>query len=97
MLRDDRLWWVLAALAAAVGAALGRRRQAAPTRPREEPTSAPDEPPPAREPWSCECGQEFLVAGRDRHRVYWIAAAEADPVLDHRCPNCDRALPAGDV
>jgi hypothetical protein len=90
MLRDDRLWWVLAVLAAAAGAALGLRRPAATAiAPRvEEPT------PQAREPWTCTCGQAFVVAGRDRHRVYWIAtASEEEPVLGNVCPSCDRELP----
>jgi hypothetical protein len=26
---------------------------------------------------SCVCGQEYVVAGTDRHRVYWLAGAEA--------------------
>jgi hypothetical protein len=52
-------------------------------------------PQPAREPWRCECGQDFLVAGRDRHRIYWLqGAAESEPLLGDRCPSCDRPLPA---
>jgi hypothetical protein len=97
MLRDDRLWWVLLAAAAAIGVALGRRRRTVPPpRPAEAAPEAEPEPEPApREPWTCACGQAFVVAGRDRHRVYWIAGAEeADPVLATRCPSCDRALPA---
>jgi hypothetical protein len=87
MLRDDRLWWILIAMAAAAGVALGRRSPAA--RPAQEAA------PAAREPWTCACGQAFLVAGRDRHRVYWLAGAdESDPVLGGRCPSCDRPLPA---
>jgi hypothetical protein len=50
---------------------------------------------PAREPWRCECGQGFLVTGRDRHRIYWLeGAAEDEPLLGDRCPSCDRPLPA---
>ena len=57
--------------------------------------SAGGVPPPAREPWRCECGQAFLVAGRDRHRIYGLeGAAEAEPLLGDRCPRCDRPLPA---
>jgi hypothetical protein len=52
-------------------------------------------PQPAREPWTCACGQGFLVAGRDRHRIYWLeGAAESEPLLADRCPSCDRPLPA---
>jgi hypothetical protein len=50
---------------------------------------------PAREPWRCECGKAFLVAGRDRHRIYWLEGApESEPLLTDRCPSCDRPLPA---
>jgi hypothetical protein len=87
MLRDDRLWWILIVLAAGAGVALARRRPAA--RPAQEAA------PAAREAWTCACGQAFFVAGRDRHRVYWLDGAdEADPVLGDRCPSCDRPLPA---
>ena len=48
-----------------------------------------------REPWRCECGQGYTVAGRDRHRIYWPdGAADADAVLDGRCVSCGRPLPA---
>src|SRR4051794_18689897 len=57
--------------------------------------SAHRPPQAAREPWTCACGQGFLVAGRDRHRIYWLqGAAESEPLLADRCPSCDRALPA---
>jgi hypothetical protein len=50
---------------------------------------------PAREPWSCACGKRYLVAGRDRHRIYWLEGApESDPLLSDRCPECERPLPA---
>ena len=50
---------------------------------------------PLGEPWQCECGKEFMVAGRDRHRVYWPAdASPSDPILSGTCPNCDRPLPS---
>ena len=92
MLRDNRFRWVLllAAVASAAGVALGlRRRAAAAVASREE-----EPTPQAREPWTCACGQDFVVAGRDRHRVYWVATApEEDPVLGHVCPSCDRELP----
>ena len=64
------------------------------------PTSMPDPRPhpPAEdpgEPWQCECGQEYMVAGRDRHRIYWLAdSGPSDPVLSGTCPNCDRPLPS---
>jgi hypothetical protein len=54
---------------------------------------APEQPP--GESWHCECGQELLVAGRDRHRVYWLPdAGPGDPILSGHCPNCDRPLPS---
>ena len=46
------------------------------------------------ETYRCDCGHEFRVAGRGRHRVYWPAdAQESDPLLSARCPSCDRPLP----
>jgi hypothetical protein len=49
-----------------------------------------------RRPWRCECGQRFVVAGQDRHRIYWLEdAEESDPVLGDSCPSCDRRLPVG--
>lgn len=43
--------------------------------------------------WTCECGQAFRVHGEGRHRVYWLPDAEpGDPLLDDRCPNCERQL-----
>jgi hypothetical protein len=48
---------------------------------------------PEPETYHCACGQRFRVGGRDRHRVFWLeGAAEDDPVLSQRCPNCDRPL-----
>lgn len=48
-----------------------------------------------RQPWHCECGQEYVVSGQDRHQIYWLEGAdESDPVLSDNCPNCDRPLPA---
>jgi len=48
-----------------------------------------------RQPWQCECGQDYLVAGQDRHQIYWLDGAEENgPVLSDHCPNCDRRLPA---
>jgi len=44
--------------------------------------------------WSCDCGQSFRVSGQGRHRVFWLADAEAsDPVVGTTCPACDRPLP----
>ena len=46
--------------------------------------------------YRCRCGSRYRVSGTDRHRVYWPAgAAESDPVLGDRCPNCDAPLPSG--
>jgi hypothetical protein len=53
--------------------------------------------PPARgrRRVSCACGQEYVVVGTDRHRVYWLAGAGArDPVLGQRCSVCQTPLPA---
>jgi hypothetical protein len=48
----------------------------------------------APEPYRCDCGQAFRVAGSGRHRVYWIAdAPQGDPLMADRCPACDRPLP----
>lgn len=53
------------------------------------------EPPPARREWRCVCGQEYLVAGTDRHRIYWMAGATpGEPLLEARCVNCGAHLPA---
>ena len=50
---------------------------------------------PARETWACACGERYLVAGLDRHRIYWPeGAAEGEPLLSDRCPACERPLPA---
>jgi hypothetical protein len=47
------------------------------------------------ERWTCACGQVFRVRGADRHRVYWpVDAPESEPVLDGRCPTCERPLAA---
>jgi hypothetical protein len=49
----------------------------------------------ARQPWTCECGQAYLVSGRDRHTIFWLeGAAESDPLLSDICPECDRNLSA---
>jgi hypothetical protein len=47
---------------------------------------------PGREPWQCACGERYLVAGRDRHRIYWLEQApESEPLLSETCRTCDRA------
>ena len=62
---------------------------------RAAPRPATPEQQPTREPWQCACGERYLVAGRDRHRIYWLEqAAESDPLLSDACLTCDRALPA---
>ena len=102
----SRMLIAAALVAAALAAAFFARR-----RTREEPTSAPDtttadartadasaEPDerPAQREWRCACGQEYVVSGVDRHRVYWLAGASPDdPVLDLRCVGCGASLPAG--
>jgi hypothetical protein len=76
----------LAARRTAAGRALADRVRGAVGRARERPLG---------EPWTCACGQAFRVAGRDRHRIYFLAdAGPSDPVLSGRCPNCDRPLPS---
>ncbi len=46
------------------------------------------------EGWSCQCGQSFRIQGQGRHRVFWLADADAsDPVIGAACPACDRPLP----
>jgi hypothetical protein len=91
---------VLAVLALGAGAAaLGRARA-----PRDAlsrlvrraaPRRATREQQPTREPWQCACGERYLVAGRDRHRIYWLEQApESEPLLSDACPTCDRALPS---
>jgi hypothetical protein len=48
-----------------------------------------------RREWRCQCGQEYVVSGVDRHRVYWPAGASPDdPVLDLVCVECGAPLPA---
>ncbi len=89
-----------AALALGAGARVALRRRSAGARadqPAPVVPGPPSEAPAAEtveETWSCECGQEYRVQGEDRHRVYWLAdAAVSDPVLEGKCPNCERPLP----
>ena len=82
-------WLVLGvAVAFAATAALMRtvvrRRRAAPA-----PSAAQ-----VRRAVSCRCGQEYEVAGTDRHRIYWPAGApQGAPVLGDQCPVCQAPLP----
>src|SRR3954464_2560456 len=51
---------------------------------------------PARHPWRCRCGQDYLFSGRGRHRIYWPRALRPDdPVLEQNCPRCGAPLPTG--
>jgi len=71
------------ALAAAAIRSVVRRRRA----------SAPGTVPQARRRLTCSCGQEYEVAGTDRHRVFWPAGApEGEPVLGDDCPVCQAPL-----
>jgi hypothetical protein len=73
------------AVAAAVMRTVLRRRR----------TAATSQGLPGRRRVSCACGQEYVVVGTDRHRVYWLAGAGArDPVLGQRCSVCQTPLPA---
>lgn len=73
------------AVAAAAGLVLGRRAKG-----RGDRTAGPP-----GEPWACECGQAYRVAGEGRHRVYWLSdAPEGDPVMGTTCVSCERPLPA---
>ena len=82
---------VAAALAAA--AVTRRRLQARSSAPAGS-GSAAEESPQGRE-WRCDCGQEYIVTGADRHRVYWPAGASRDePLLEARCVSCGEPLPA---
>jgi hypothetical protein len=85
MSRTTLMGLALAAVAAiAVAAARTRRRG------REQAA-----PPPARREWRCTCCQEYLVAGTDRHRIYWVAGATSDdPLLETRCVQCGAELPS---
>jgi hypothetical protein len=75
----------VAAAVAVAGAVMLRRRRGA----------AAEPSPPPRRHVVCSCGQEYEVAGADRHRVYWLAgAADGDPVLGQNCPACQAPLPA---
>jgi MYXO-CTERM domain-containing protein len=76
------------ALAAVVALAVKQRR-----RPGRQAASPPNES--TRREWRCQCGQEYLVTGADRHRIYWLADADAEnPVLGQECASCGASLPA---
>jgi hypothetical protein len=78
------------ALTAAAGAAFAARR-------RRGASGGGTGPAPAAEPrrMTCACGQELRVTGQDRHQVFWLVdAAPEDPVVDDRCPSCERQLSA---
>lgn len=80
-----------AAVAAAAGTRLGRRRTVAPGTKRDLRRFQRD-----AAGYTCECGQKYKVTGVDRHRVYWPAGAGEDqPVLGTQCVACERPLPAG--
>ncbi len=82
-----RITFMTLGLAAAViaAAALWARRRS---------RAKASEPPLARREWRCACGQEYLVAGTDRHRIYWVAGAmPGEPLLAARCVSCGEQLP----
>jgi hypothetical protein len=83
---------VAAALAAA---AIARRRlQPHSSAPVAAAGADEDESSQARE-WRCDCGQEYVVSGVDRHRVYWPAGGSPDDaLLELRCVECGAPLPA---
>ena len=83
---------VAAALAAA--AVARRRLQTQSPGPAAPGRTDAEEASQARE-WRCACGQEYVVSGVDRHRVYWPAGGSPDDaLLELRCVECGAALPA---
>lgn len=50
---------------------------------------------PAGREYACPtCGAAYMVAGTDRHRIYWPAGApESEPLLEARCTRCGTPLP----
>ena len=71
----------VAAAGALAGAGLLRRR------------SRDNQESQARQEWQCECGETLLVTGNGLHRVFWrVGAPPEDPLLDDKCPNCERML-----
>jgi hypothetical protein len=78
------------AAAGAVGglAALRRRRR------HEAPATERTVIAEVEERYTCTCGAEYRVSGAGRHRVFWVVDASADdPVLEDRCPACERPWP----
>jgi hypothetical protein len=89
---------LLLAAAGAAGVLVRRRRPAGGSDlPPATVPAPPSDAPAAKEveqTWQCQCGQEYRVSGEGLHRVYWVAGASVgEPVMDGRCPNCERALP----
>jgi hypothetical protein len=83
---------VAAALAAA--AVARRRLHTQPAGPAAATGTDAEQASQGRE-WRCRCGQEYVVSGVDRHRVYWPAGGSADDaLLDLRCVSCGEPLPA---
>ena len=79
-----------AAIAAGVAVLLKRTK-----RPGGSPAATELAAGPQTRDWSCECGQAYRVNGAGRHQVFWLEGAdERDPLLDDRCPSCERPLPA---
>jgi hypothetical protein len=77
----------VAAVGAVVVAARRRRR-------REAPAAGRVVIAEAEERYTCACGAEYRVSGAGRHRVFWAVDAPAgDPVLEDRCPACERPWP----
>jgi hypothetical protein len=51
--------------------------------------------PNPRRDYRCECGHVLHVVGNGRHRVYFELTDTRldDPVMNHACPQCGRAMP----
>jgi len=81
---------LFAAVASGVAYALMRLRRGGRPPGRADAADGPAE----QQRYRCECGQEFLVSGAGRHRVYWLPdASPSDPLLSAECPRCERPLP----
>ena len=86
---------VAAALAAAAIARRRLRTQSSGAAAVSGATAADAEESPQAREWRCDCGQEYVVSGVDRHRVYWPAGGSADDaLLELRCVECGAPLPA---
>jgi len=92
---------VLLAAAAAAAVLLRRRRSSGPTGPDPNAPAPPSDAPAqsvVEQTWSCACGEDYRVSGQGIHRVYWLRdAAVSDPVMEGRCPSCERPLPGEHV